>query len=877
MDRHIACDCGHAVGMPDGDDAPVACPACGRRLAPPEGVPSAAGNSPAAPRPESPAEVLPPTFVKVTRADGGWFEANRPAVAAFVGDAVWIQPVGDPGALFRVPLSGVEVEHSPALRRLTLSPGGASATGSTTMLFGCAADEALWREAFHARPSTAPAATAPGAGSVVSAVCLRGSGHPGPSHSIGPLEALGPSDAAADAALQLRAAVLGADAIVGVRHDAIMKRSRTFRYASGTAVRASDEESRERLRSAWYAEKVGSLVRRCLVILSIVVACDVLAESWLSSGAGGRITLPALGGALAATLPWIAWPFILVLFLGWSHWPGFLRPLAVAVLAPTTLSGLASLLAHLAALARASVGGMMLGVLFNPLMWGIVVWGAVLAMSLWRLAAARDRLQGGGRASVSAAGVWMPLAASLLYACVLSAYACKARYESSTYLLQPGVNLRAESVAGAVLDEGIAALERNDIEAAERALQQARLQWERLTEAPPVPLHYHTNLGYALNNLSWLREAQGRTDEAQRYAKRCVAMERTVTGGGPDDAEFREVLGTAKEALARLEGNAAAGAFAASDNAARLKYEEAIVRADEDVEDACRLMNEAIEGWERMLGGSVGEGDRSILVQRLGYAHLRLAAFEEAAGNLGAARTELQKGIDRLERLKDSESDGVLLARNLGAAREHLDALHEREFREGVERLTAAERFDDAIDAYRRGIAELEGMESDSARQRLAHRLDDFAWFLVHCPVERFRDGPTALLHARRAADLDPDDASHQYTLAMVAYRNGAWKESLAALEQEEAIVGSSDSGDCFLRAMILVRLGRRDDAAAAFRRGKEGLDELERRARENPLFRLRHDMIRPVLDAMRQEAEDLLEGRDVAWRSGPWSAASRG
>lgn len=877
MDRHIACACGHAGPVGGPEDGPIVCPACGSTLADSADVPPGSGRPPATMGPATSAEPFVPAPVRVTREGAGWFGRDRPCMAALGDDAVWIQALWDPAAVVRIPLAGTAVTHSPSLRRMTLVPGDAAGAGSTTVVFETAPDEARFRSALSARaegpagePGRVPVAVAP-------AVCVRGRVADIPCEILGPLEARGPSDAAADGALALCAVMLGADAVVGVSRDKVLERSRTLRKASGTAVRARDAGARQRLREAWYAEEVGSLVRRCLLIVSIVVVVGGFADAWLTSPPAARVgsvTVPAPVVSIGWTLPWFAWPLLLALFLGWSRWPGFLRPLAIAILAATTLRGLGCMIAHLVAHVAAQRGTILLGVFVDPVEWGLVLWGAVLAATAWRLAQARGRLDGDDTPSTGWAGVWMPWAASLLYACVITGVAVTARYTVSRYLLQPGVQLRAESIAGGVLDEGIAALERNDTEAAERLLQQARLQWERLTDAPSVPLHYHTNLGYALNNLSWLREAQGRLDEAERYASRCAGMERTVSGGGPDDAEFREVIGHAKQALARLEGNAAAGAVVASDDAARLKYEEAIVASDRDPAAACRLMNEAIAAWETVLGGAVEEGARSYVVQRLAYAHLRLAGFEDAAGHRDAAKTALQKGIESLERLKDADPDGVLLARNLGAARDHLDELHEQEFEEGIERLTSAQRFGDVIEAYRRGIAELEGRTGESAKQRLARRLDGFAWLLTHCPVERLRDLPTALGHARRATELVPGSAAHWYTLAIVAYRNAAWQDSLAALEREEAIVGSSDPGDCFLRAMILFRLGQRDAAAAALRRGKEMVDELERRAGQNPVLRLQHDLIRPAMEALRQEAEALLEGRDVARAS--WRGSAR-
>ena len=154
----------------------------------------------------------------------------------------------------------------------------------------------------------------------------------------------------------------------------------------------------------------------------------------------------------------------------------------------------------------------------------------------------------------------------------------------------------------------------------------------------------------------------------------------------------------------------------------------------------------------------------------------------------------------------------------------------------------------------------------DSTIGRLASRLDRLAWLLAHCPDEAQRDPKASIAPARRATELRPDLAGPWFTLAVVLHRAGDWSGSLDALGEVKRREGDFDAADWFLSAMNLHRLQRPDEARTAMRNGEEWLIDAKRRAEQNPILRLGLEVSLELIESLRQEAADLLEGKDVAW-----------
>jgi uncharacterized protein HemY len=110
--------------------------------------------------------------------------------------------------------------------------------------------------------------------------------------------------------------------------------------------------------------------------------------------------------------------------------------------------------------------------------------------------------------------------------------------------------------------------------------------------------------------------------------------------------------------------------------------------------------------------------------------------------------------------------------------------------------------------------------------------------------------------------ELCPTRGNYWSTLATVQYRNGDWRDSLASLERVKAIEGGLDARGWFLNAMGLHRLGQREEARAAFQRGLEWVDALKRQAEVDAIFRLQYELMQPSIEALRQEAEHLIDAK---------------
>jgi tetratricopeptide (TPR) repeat protein len=662
-----------------------------------------------------------------------------------------------------------------------------------------------------------------------------------------------------------------------VQRHKLTDSARGGRHASGVAVRVEDADARRRLRRRWFAEEAGALAGRMLVLLVVQAALLFLAGVFCVGAS--RLVVPTgetTEQALATTGLWAGllygWPLALLALLRVLRRPGLLRATGLAVLAATAGRGLAVSLAHLlAALAAGPPGVRRLWALADPVDWAFIIFGAVLCARAWRLARdSADMLPPEAQGAPVAGKAWARglLAASAVYALAFLGFSGYSGYRASAYLLQPGVDPPHEHEALLALNQGAAQAEKGDLGAAERSWQRSLRLWEELTARPPVPSAYRVNLAMTLNDLGWLRLRQGRADEAEAYYARAVALADELAGDPQADAEFRKTLDGAREALAELRGDKAGKLLDEKERAAGRKYEEAQVRADKGDVAAEGLCREAIAAWEEVLPHATNPEYRKGAVARLAHAYLLLGELQQKQGKRAEAEASVRKGIEYGEQAVALDPDRPLPKHNLELARQTLDGLREQALQEELARLSRAERFADALELLQRGIDEQEeqarsGQDRAAAMRRLAARLDRLAWFLAHCPDARVRDTAAAVRRARRAAELQPEVGDYWYTLATAQYRNGDWRDSLASLEKVKAREGAFDASAWLLAAMGRQRLGQREEARAALRQAGEWVEEQQRKAEGNALLRLQFEMMRPSIEALRREAEGLIEGKD--------------
>jgi tetratricopeptide (TPR) repeat protein len=509
--------------------------------------------------------------------------------------------------------------------------------------------------------------------------------------------------------------------------------------------------------------------------------------------------------------------------------------------------------------------------LLDPVDWAFVIIGVRLCVRAWRLAGeARQILPQEVQAVPTVRKAWSRglLAVTGVYALVLLGFVGASRYQLSTHSLLPGVDPRREHEAMLALNEGAAQANKGEFGSAEKTFQRALKLWEELAARPPAPSIYRRNLAQTLYNLGWVRERQGRFDEAEPYYARAVAVADELAGDPEVDDEFKQTMTDARKALAALRGGKSSKLLEEKDQAAARKYEEAQVKEQKGQIEAERLYKEAIALWEEVLPQADNEDYRKSAVARLAIAYLCVGELQQQQGKQPDAEAALKKAINYGEKAVALDPERPLPKHNLEVARQKLEALRDQALQAEVAQLCQVERFADASKLWLRSIEEQEerirsGKDRDAAVRRLAYRLERFAWFLAHCPDGRVRDAKAAVKHARRATELRADVGDYWYTLAMVQYRNGDWRDSLAALEKVKAKEGELDASGWFLSAMDLHQLKRREEGRAALRKGTEWIEERRRQAENNAFLRFQYEMMRPAIEGLRREAENLIEGKN--------------
>ncbi len=118
---------------------------------------------------------------------------------------------------------------------------------------------------------------------------------------------------------------------------------------------------------------------------------------------------------------------------------------------------------------------------------------------------------------------------------------------------------------------------------------------------------------------------------------------------------------------------------------------------------------------------------------------------------------------------------------------------------------------------------------------------------LANCPDVKLRDPKRAVELAMNAVELAPRSGWSWHVLGWARYRNGAWKESIAALEKSiEVRNDGGDSWHWFFLAMARWQLGEKGKAREWYDRAVEWMDK----------YQPKHEELR----RFRAEAAELLE-----------------
>jgi len=891
MDYELTCSCGAVHAMSVGMAGSSFTCSCGRAIAvPPLGELGNQEITSVAPQPilelrppEEPAsgpdalaEILAPTEVTLRTHRDGMAGRAAPVVAALSADALWIQDVWQ---LRQFPLSTLSnLETRQHGRELALNFGSEASGESLQMTFVNARVGERWYRELQARQRQPHGDGLAGDVRLSEGVALVRHAGDVPYESLGRVGFTGASRWRAERGLQVRAGMRGADAVIEWACLHCPELGWAGRNASGLAVRVADADARGRLRLIWYSEAVCSLVNRMLLLLFIQAALIFVVTAFWAGGSAldaptGETRVEALKTAGLGFALFFTWPFLLLALLRILRWPQLLRIVGLAVLAITTGRGLTVWAAHLAAVFTTGVAlkESKAWILADPVDWAFVIIGMLLCVRAWRLAGeARHMLPPEMQSDSTSVKTWARglAGATIVFTCALLGFAAMTRYETSAYVLHPGFDPKREQEAFVAFNEGMARLDKGELDAAAQSFERSLRLSEELTKGRSAPSRYLANLALTLNNLGWVRDRQGRSDDAERYYARAVAVADQLAGNPDADDEFKKTMEGARAALAGLRSGKSVKLLDDKDQAAVRKYEEAQVKALKGAAEAEGLFEEAIKLWEEVLPHADNPEYRKGAFFRLALAYLHLGELQQQKGKRTEAEAAVKKAIENGEKAVSLDPDRPLPKHNLEVARQMLEGLHEQALQEEINKLCETERFADAFDVCVRSIEEQEerlrwGKDHDAAKLRLAYCVDRFAWFLAHCPDQRVRDTKEAVKQARRATELQPGAADYWYTLAMVQYRNGDWRDSLASIEKVKAKEGGLEANGWLLSAMDLHQLKQRKEARAAFQKADEWIDERKRHAEENAQLRFQYEMMRPAIEALRREAQNLLEGKD--------------
>jgi tetratricopeptide (TPR) repeat protein len=111
------------------------------------------------------------------------------------------------------------------------------------------------------------------------------------------------------------------------------------------------------------------------------------------------------------------------------------------------------------------------------------------------------------------------------------------------------------------------------------------------------------------------------------------------------------------------------------------------------------------------------------------------------------------------------------------------------------------------------------------------------AWLLATHPDPRRRDAGSALVLARRAVELEPDEGDYWNTMGVARYQAGDCRGAIAALEQAIALHGRTSYDEFFL-AMARWRLGERPEARRLYDQAVQWMEKNRPRNEELRRFR---------------------------------------
>jgi tetratricopeptide (TPR) repeat protein len=845
----------------------------------PEALPYVA-EAEAAPAPEiepliakadSDGELIGPTGVRIKAVEGVTPEGRGPCKAALTERAIWLQATWQ---CKRISIQSVHsIEANRKKTKLNLVLGTETEPKLLELKFERREDGEIWLLKLEAQRAKL-ASQGPGTEtSPPEGVALLANNSEVRHTPLGRVRFTDTSKRRADRGLQLRAALLGADAVFDVQRRRVPGEGPGARDVCGLAVRVEDGADRQQLREQWYSQDLSRLFWTMLAVIFCQFVVFSVVLFFLPGAAGFPSTdtpLQRLLELLLGGAEFYLWPLLMLILLRVLKWPGLLQVAALAFVTITTLRALVVFIVHLCAMPMESPNQLTPArwVLFDPFDWFLVIFGMVLTVRVLRLRAdSAFILRGSNLMKAHPVLPRVMLGVTGLYAIAALGFVGYARYEASSYMLQPGVNTQREQQGLTTINTGNSRYQAGDLPGADLAFNESLRIWEELTKNPSAPATYRQNLALCLINLGWIAGRQKREDDAERIMKRALAIADNLAGQVPPDDFFDQDVDRIRRYLAATENVKAAKVLDEKDKIASRKYDDGVIKADQKNPEAEGLFREAIALWEEVLPQAQNPEYRAHANAVLADVYAALSRCLLAKSKLQEAESTYKRSVDYLEIVASLSPERPLLQHELERARERLDFLGEYVQEQEVEKLLKVERFADARDLMVRGIEQQEKRMSNekeraAATRLLASRLSQLAYFLIHCPSQGVRDAKEAVKASRRATLLDPKSSSHWFTYALTLYRTNDWSNSLTALDELKVKQGEWGPVDYFLMAMNQHQLKRLDQAKASFRKGVDCWEENVRQAEGNPEARVELERQRPSVEGMRQEAEELIKGK---------------
>jgi tetratricopeptide (TPR) repeat protein len=587
----------------------------------------------------------------------------------------------------------------------------------------------------------------------------------------------------AEVGLQVRAAMLGADALVDVRHERPPEpRPPGWRY-SGTAIRALDAAGKSGLRARGFAQQASRVSSSLLVWILTSWLCTLLGAFLL-----GHWLLPLLAGYLpddvtlhqfvitaAVVTGMHAWPFALVVLLRLLRWPQLVRPAGLSSMVLAARALLIPPVALAAVLLTGKWWGAVLLIVsfLDPINLILMAFGLVLC----RRALRTDRdyrrwvpaLERRGSVLRAMAGE-AAFGVSAVYAVLLVGYLAWGQFAIVRGTDRPTASSFQEHAAEKAFAEGRDRAVARQPQEAEQAYRKALRLYQELVAAYPSVADHRHHLAATYGNLGLVLMGLGEVQAAEDHLREQLSLFAGLADDYPTDPTYAHGLMHSRRILEAVR----TGRF---------------VR---EFQEADRL---------------------------------------KKAGQSAEAEKAFRKLVDRCEKaLAQAPASPESRRQVIWSVGSLADLLSDRD------------RSAEAAQFFRRALevqGEVVRQTPNQANQRqMAAFHNGLAWVLATSPDLPVRDPAAAIAEARKALELAPQQGSVWNTLGVAQYRAGDWKAAIASLEKSMELRSGGDSFDWFFLAMAHAQCGERERARAFFDRAGKGMERMKPQAEE--LRRLR-------------------------------------